>query len=482
LSTLAAVPLILGALGTELYGVWVVAGALVLAQGLLDLGVGAALVRFVALEAARACGTAVATVIRRAVAFYAVLSALVVVPLFTLAGDVAALLSIVDDDQLPDAAALIRYAAVSFALTNLSLVLVAALQGLDHVDASFRAQTVGWVLYLPALATGLALGGGVAAVGVAWLVVYVAQLPLLWRALRGPLKTLPPGGMSPPTVRDMLAVGVRWQVSSWADFATFQLPRILGGLALTSSALVTLDLALRFAQAIVAPVFAALPLVIPRAAQAWSRGGTAGLRQLLLRWGPPAMILVAMLAAVALPVGAPAIAVWTGRPATLVDPLLPALIVLGICAHASTGFFSSVLLARGNLGLVVAYKNLQLLLAVSLLAAAVALGGDELAFAAALSTALALPAVTFNRRSARLLSVNALVRLPILARAMLIGFAPPALVVALAWERLTPSVVLLMALPVAFASAVAGCYSCGMRVGPSRTLRMEPRPSGARAL
>ena len=56
LSALAAVPILLSSLGSDLYAAWVLAGSLVMSQGLADLGMGAALVRFVSDAAARGQG------------------------------------------------------------------------------------------------------------------------------------------------------------------------------------------------------------------------------------------------------------------------------------------------------------------------------------------------------------------------------------------------------------------------------------------
>src|SRR5215216_2412431 len=48
-SALIAVPLVLHAVGTDIYAAWVLAGTLILSQGVVDFGIGAATVRFVAI-------------------------------------------------------------------------------------------------------------------------------------------------------------------------------------------------------------------------------------------------------------------------------------------------------------------------------------------------------------------------------------------------------------------------------------------------
>ena len=226
-STLAAVPLLLHGLGAALYAAWVLAGTLVFSQGLVDLGLGAALVRFVALAGAERSRSSAAGVIWRAGVFYLVLSTVIGVPLWLMASQLAGVLPYLKSTQIQDGATLLRYAAAAFALTNLTLVAASALQGLDRVDASYRAQTVGWLAYLP-LAIGLSTGGGIDAVGLAWLVAYGLQAALLVPAVVGTLRRLPTGKQRPPGLLTMLCVGGQWQVSAWADLATFQLPRMAG--------------------------------------------------------------------------------------------------------------------------------------------------------------------------------------------------------------------------------------------------------------
>src|ERR1700693_4154408 len=83
-SAVAAVPIVLHGLGSDLYAVWVLAGALVLIQSLFDLGVASALVRYVALAAAGESGSRASVLIitRRALVFYLLLSTAAFLPLW----------------------------------------------------------------------------------------------------------------------------------------------------------------------------------------------------------------------------------------------------------------------------------------------------------------------------------------------------------------------------------------------------------------
>ena len=404
-STLAAVPLLLTGLGADLYVAWVLAGTLVTAQAMLDLGLGAALVRFVSAGTAQDSRAAVVGAMWRSAAFYAGVSAVIGMPLWLLAPELALAMPAIDVAQQADATTLLRYAVAMFAVSNLVLVLGSSLQGMDRVDEAFRGRTLGWLAYLPSLAVGGAIADDVHAAGVAWLVAGGLQVTLLARPTRAAVRRVGAGIAPPPRFAEMLSLGARWQVSSWADLATFQLPRLLGGLALPAGELIAIDLSLRYAQTVVMPAFAALPLVLPRASAAWTRQGMAGLRALMDRLMPPFCTVMAVGTAVAVPLGVPAIEAWTGYSLGRHGPAIVAAVALGISAHASTGLLSSALLAAGTLRAVIVYKALQLALALLALAA-VAQSGSGLVAGIGVGVALAVPA--FIRLASRELASRAL--------------------------------------------------------------------------
>lgn len=402
-SALVAVPILLHGLGSDLYAVWVLASSLIFAQGLVDLGFSAALVRFVAMGAANGSAQAVRIVIRRVALVYAGLSFLGVL-LWILAEPVTRNLPYIDAPQVADATALLRYAAVAFVLVNVTTLLSASLQGLNRVASAYRAQTLGAASFVPLLVLGMAAWGGVDAVGIAAVGTYALQLLLLGPSLWMATRRLPQGDVEAPTLRGMFALGMKWQVSAWADFATFQLPRIAAGISLSSGAVVTIDLALRVGQVVATPLFALLPLVLPRVSAAWAKHGREGVRDFvrpLLYVGTPLCMLAG---AIAIPVAAPAIETWTGHTLRGGDSVAASFVVAAVLAHASTGLFSSVLLAIGQVGQVVRYKSLQLAFAVPLVGIGAWLGSEALAFG--LGLALLVPAIWFNGRASRAVGVR----------------------------------------------------------------------------
>ena len=363
-STVLAVPLILHELGADLYAAWVLAGTLVMAQSLLDFGTSATTVRFVAVGAAEPSRAAVTGTLLRSLAFYLALSGAGAALLLGFGEDLARLVPYLDNaETAPAVRSLVRYTAAAFALTNGVILLAAALQGLGRVDLAYRDQTLGWVVYLPVLAGGLAAGGGIDAVGSAWVLGYGCQIVLLARHALPALRGLPTGSGRPPTVWSLWSFGARLQVSLWADFATFQFPRLIGGVLLPSAGLVALDVTMRGAQLVVAPFFAAYPLVLPAASMAWAREGERGVALRLTRWLPVFAVALILTVALSLPLLPPALAVWTGLPLSSTVWALSALVVVG--TRGPRGYRTADL---GNArdrhgGGVVRYKLEQLLLA-----------------------------------------------------------------------------------------------------------------------
>jgi O-antigen/teichoic acid export membrane protein len=456
LSGVAAVPLVLDRLGPDLYAAWVIAGSLVLIQSLVDLGVSGALLRFAAAAAAQGSRPALMVVLWRSLAIYGGLSVAIGLPMWIWAHDLAGLLPYLHGSKIAEAAVIVRYAAVAFALTNLTLVLASALQAMGRLDSSFRAQTIGWLPYLPLLYVGFETLPKADAVGMAWVATYALQLVLLsvpaWRAIRGL------GAHEAPTAswREMLSLGGRLQVSSWADYATFQLPRLIGGVALTNAQLIDVDLAIRAAQVVTGPVLAFFPVVLPSVANAWKEGGASSVARLIERWWAPLLVACVLGTVAFLPLEDTAVAVWTGRSLSSFDAWLGAIVLIGFVGHASTGLLSSALLALGDVGPVVVYKAGQLAGAAVLLVPGALIGPRALA--GALALALFLPAIAFNRSAMRRLGVH----LPGLHAAL--------------WRRLAIGAGTALGAGLAITVALRGS------AGPTETLAIAMVPTAACAL
>ena len=447
-SSFIAVPILLDSLGTDLYGVWVIAGVLIGAQGLLDLGVGTALTRFAAVAGVRESRTEAIVVFRRAVVFYGLLSAAIAVPVFALSDELTRAIPGVSGDDLAAGARLFRYAAVAFALTNGVLVLDGLLRGLDRVAESYAVQSIGWIAYVPALVIASVATGAADAAGLAWLITFGLQLVLLAVMVNRAVSGMSRAASAPASVRSMLTLGAQWQVSTWADFATFQLPRLLGGFLLGSAGLVTIDLALRFGQFIVAPLLAVYPVVLPALTRVHQSRGVDAVGPAVHRWRERFGSVLVFATAAAAPLSVPMISLWTGRDFDVSDGLAAGFVLSGLAAWASTGFVTSALLAVGRVGPVVRYKATQLVTATLLTALGALLG--ELPLAVAIAAALSVPALVFHRSAATEFETSALASeassATLLVGAILIaGCEVAVVIVALAWLPDLPALVVSLA-------------------------------------
>lgn len=402
-STLAAVPVLVGELGVDLYAVWVLATTFIFAQGLVDFGWSAAVVRFAALGKAHASRSTVLTVLFRGSIFYGVLSIAAVVA-WIAAPEITDWLPYLSHDEVEHAVVILRYTAVAFAATNVTLLLGATLQGLGRVDAAYRAKTIGAAAYLPLLIVGMQLVGPWDAAGISIVGMYGVEMLLAALVLVPELRRTGDNAGEPPPVRAMFRTGIQWQVSSWADFATFQLPRILAAVGGTSRSVLIVDLALRYGQAITTPLFAFYPVVLPAAATVWVEEGMTGVARLVQRYLRGATPVFLVGAALLIPMAAPAIEVWAGVSVTISEAAAAMAVGLGMVVYASTGIFSAVLLAIDDLGDVMRYKTAQLLLAAVLVTATYSIGAA--AVAGALTVALVGPASWFNARAAGVLGVR----------------------------------------------------------------------------
>jgi O-antigen/teichoic acid export membrane protein len=456
LSSVAAVPLVLDRLGPDLYAAWVIAGSLVLIQSLFDLGVSGALLRFAAAAAAQDSRPALMVVLGRSFAIYGGLSVLIGLPMCIWAHDIADLLPYLHGSKIDQAAVIVRYAAIAFGLTNLTLVLASVLQAVGRVDSSYRAQTVGWLPYLPLLFLGFEVLSKPAAVGMAWVATYAIQLVLLSVPTLRAIRRLGTAQAPVASWREMLSLGGRLQVSSWADYATFQLPRLIGGLALTNQQLIDVDLAIRVSQVVTGPLLAFYPVVLPSVARAFAERASAGVTSLLERWVTPLLIACVVGTAAFLPLEDVAVATWTGRSLSSFDAWLGAIVLVGFVGHASTGVLSSALLALGDVGPVVAYKAGQLISAAVLLLPGALIGPRPMAVA--LAVALFVPAMAFNRAAARRLGVH----LP--------GPGAPL------WRRLAVGAAVALAAGLAITLALRG------ELSPTETLAIALVPTAACAL
>lgn len=402
LSGIVAVPLILTHFDGDTYAAWVVAGALIGSQGLVDLGAGAVITRYAAAEASRGSRAGVRGVMQAGGLFYGVLSAVVL----------AAMVAVILLTPGPLAGrgeagtdVLFACAAVAFGLTNARLVFASVVEGTGRVDRSYALQCIEPVLFLAVLVAGIAADVGYAAVGAAWVASALGGALLLGAGAFVGVRGLGDAPATPVSLGEVARLGGGWQVSAWADFASFQAPRVLAGLFLPVANLVVLDIALRLAQVVVFPLFALFPLVMPLVTRAREQEGQEAARRVAHELERIVQAMTVLGIGLVLPLLVPAAVVWTGLPAGGLDQFVFAAVMAGAALHASTGVLTSTLLAFGTVRKVVVYKALQLGLALALVSPASVI--DERLAAAAILVSLGAPALWFNHAGIRAVEIDA---------------------------------------------------------------------------
>src|SRR5947209_11140549 len=183
---LASVPLLLATLGLQLYGVWVVAALLISSQGLIDLGMTTATIRFVADAQFNDDGPAVRRIIGVSLVAYLAVDAVFGAVVFGLLRFVPRLLHVAPA-HAADARLLVGWSVALFAVSNVVFVVAGALQGLQKLPAVNAAAVLSQGVYIAALVAARAMHAGVRGVLLAQGALYAVQLlatvPVLRRGI-----------------------------------------------------------------------------------------------------------------------------------------------------------------------------------------------------------------------------------------------------------------------------------------------------------
>src|SRR5215207_9737445 len=158
LSRIAVTPIIVHAVGATDYGIWVLVGAIATFGGILELGISAGLVKYVAEHAAREELDEAARIVGAATWLYRLLGAF-----FLLAGvALSALAPIVlslEGESAELARALGALAALDLGISMLSLAPLSVLKGLQRFPA-VNAIQAGAAIFALVMTVGAVLAGG----------------------------------------------------------------------------------------------------------------------------------------------------------------------------------------------------------------------------------------------------------------------------------------------------------------------------------
>ena len=382
---LVAVPFLVRALGLPLYGVLSIAGILVGSQGLIDLGVSSTATKFVAEAQATSDHCEAWRILRLALAAYTVVSvvfALIMVPLLN---RIPRWLHLASSLYAP-AKILLVGAVVLYALTNYAWVLSSVLQGLQRLEIVNTALAISQVPYLVVIILTVRYGWGAQGVIAALSCLYGAQILLMIPPLISGMPSGPGTGCR-HGLRSFIRFGASLQFAQWAQFAAFQLPRVLAGIYLGAATAGRLDLALRlpiFAAGVAAPLF---PTLIPAASRLSAQGRSGSLRELYTR--ATRYLGVAALPAFAVVlVAGPRILRWWIGPTTIGLSWPVRVLAAAFLINTITGIATQMLIGIGKPGVVARYNGFLLILSFIFLFSVRGTGGI-LGIAAAMGGAIA---------------------------------------------------------------------------------------------
>jgi O-antigen/teichoic acid export membrane protein len=384
---LLAVPLLLHILTLPLYGVWTMAAILTNSQGLFDLGLTTAVMRFMAEAHFHQDRRMARRLLLRGLAAYGMLSVLFAVVILPVVSQLPRWLG-VPAAQQGQARTIFIATVWLFGITNVTAVLSAALQGLQRVTLSNLAVVGSQVVYIPLLlATSLA-GWGV--VGLVWATV---ALNLFQAAALGvaTLVYIPRGASSAegPSLGKVLNFGMGVQATAAADFVALQGPRFVTGVVLGAAAAGRLDLAMRLPLAATALALPILPPLLPAAARLWTQGGGPALGSIYARATRYLAVLTVPPLLFIFLAGPWITEKWLATPAAGLDTPIR-LLAIALLARTLCGVATTTAIGAGAVGLVFRYKAILLIVTAAPLVVASRLGIDGITAAMMLGSVVSL--------------------------------------------------------------------------------------------
>lgn len=222
------VPLVLNALGTELFGLWSLVTALTGYFGLADLGLTVSFVKYLAEFMAQGDETRVNRVIQHGMLFYACFS------LVILAGAYGAFPWLFVVLKLPPgdydlALYVLLISLAGFSVTSSASTLYGVLSSLQRADVSNVLIICSQVVRLLAIATVLSAGGGLrgmVSADLAVTVVTVVALFVLTKKYYRPL-SLRPAGFDGALMKKLIGFGSQLQVSRFAEVVQAHFDKLL---------------------------------------------------------------------------------------------------------------------------------------------------------------------------------------------------------------------------------------------------------------
>lgn len=342
-------PVMISRLGLDKFGVWAVTGAFATYAGLLDLGIGRALTRFIAIYDAEDDGE---DRIRQCVGLGMITVTLVGSLALLVVAAIAPLLS----EQLgvlsTDEMRIVVMSAVGiFTLNGYQSVLTGVGIGMRRMVPPNVATTIGVTVNFALSIAALLLSGSLVVYALANTVAALLAIIPAYFSMRyvwhGPYSALPERKF----VKEVLSFSLKSQVGWLAELVNFQTDKIVIAIAVDVRAAAVYEIASRVVQSVRSVAVLTVSAMIPTAAARIVSEGKAVIGEMYRRYTLRTCAIAFPLFVIA-SASAPFLLVfWLGKVPGDADLLVPFL-TLAYLVNITTGVGSSVALAAGQPGMV----------------------------------------------------------------------------------------------------------------------------------
>ena len=471
-------PLLLRHLGPTGYGLWVLMSSLLGYGGLLDLGVGAAVTKYVAEHRARGDLVAATDLVATALRLYTALGGVALLLGLALARVAPHVLQVPADQQ----STLTRLVVVSSAALALQLPATlpyAVMRGLQRYDVTNLIGIAATALLAAGTVTVLLAGRGVVAVAaVAIPCTVVAQIPMVWSIHReAPGLRIGWRGARRALLRPVASFSAWLLLLNAASILKKKTDEVVIATVLPVGRIVPYAVARRLADLPELAAYQFVRTLMPLASHLEAGDQHERLRQLFVRSARLALAMFVPIAVAAVVLAEPLLAAWVGSRYATSAGLVVILVVAGgleVVMVAATSFFQGIGRHRPLALLSASSALLNLVLSVILVRR---FGLAGVAFGTLLATTLEV--VIATPWALRVAGVGARAAVTSIFAPSLAGAVPCALVLLGLRRLLQPDgLVLLGVVGSAGVVAFAAGYLCLPATAPERSLvrRSAARP------
>lgn len=310
---LVIIPVIINNVGQARYGIWVILFAFVDYFSLLDLGFGAATVKYTADHYAQNDIFRVGQTVITALLFHLFIVPVIVIPVF-FAENIINLFN-VSPENMGEAIFVLRGVLLIFAFSQVTSVFRNLLIGLQLIDIQSLCDMVNTLLYavggIIVVKAGLGLKGLVLLTGGLRILLVVAHAFFVFK--RVPQMKSGLIHFNAKMLKEFFKYGVRLQVTSFAGLFNFQLDKLLIGYFLRMEMVAFYDLGSKIAMLIRQIPSVLLSPLIPASAELSAKADRKRLEAMHLQGAKYLILMAAPIAAFLIAMAPSVMTLWIGK-------------------------------------------------------------------------------------------------------------------------------------------------------------------------